>query len=524
MLNRYVAFYLRISDEDQKKGSNIGESNSISAQRFLLTDFVQKHKDLLEDKVVEFIDDGYSGINFERPAFQALLNAIKNGKIKCIVVKDFSRLGRNYLEVGNYLEQVFPIFGIRFISVNDNFDSFYNSAAGSIDIGFKNIVSEAYSKDLSIKIKSARKTRAEQGKFLTAFAPYGYCKDKKNKQKLVLDPECAPIVQWIFQLYLEGKTCADIARILNQKHVLCPLEIRRKRKEKLWQCSCYENAIWLPPTIHKILSDQRYTGDAVYGKLRPEAIGSHRSVKVPKEEWVIVPNVYDAIVTHEVFDEVARRKTRKKSNIKKEVKDHPLAKKIICRSCQHFFTRTIKGGKAMYHCFRRSFMEETTCYAGNILEEELEILILYSLQRYMELLEEQEVRKNIKYETKECELELIEIEKSIKQLKNNKFELYEDYKRDKFAESDFVDKIKKQEKNIRRLQQKYNRLKEQYIGIQKINFTEKKIKQWYRDSPFQGLTKEIINEFIESIYVEGDGLVSIKWNFQNPFVTMGKIE
>ena len=212
-----VALYLRISDEDNKLREG-GESNSITGQRMLLHSFIRRHPDLSESRVLEIVDDGYSGTNFQRPGVQSLLEMAEKKEIDCIVVKDFSRFGRNYLETGNYLEQVFPRLGIRFLSVNDCFDSFDQiGAAGSIEVGFKNIIHDFYSRDLSVKIRTGRKTKAEQGKFTTAFAPYGYQKDRQDPGRLIVDPECAACVRRIFTLYLDGKGPGAIPKILNHQ-------------------------------------------------------------------------------------------------------------------------------------------------------------------------------------------------------------------------------------------------------------------------------------------------------------------
>lgn len=253
-----VALYLRISKEDAFFVQGI-ESNSISNQRILLKNFVQNHSELSHSTILEVIDDGYSGVHFNRPGIVALLEMAQKREVDCIVVKDFSRFGRNYLEVGRYLEQVFPRLGIRFLSVNDQFDSFCEiGAAGSVEVGFRNILYEAYSKDLSIKVRSARRVRAEQGKFVTGFAPFGYRKGENHN--LVLDPEYAPIVQKIFHLFCQGIKQKKIANQLNLEGVLCPGMVRKKRGELFGRLQEKEIYIWKASTISHILSDQRYLG------------------------------------------------------------------------------------------------------------------------------------------------------------------------------------------------------------------------------------------------------------------------
>lgn len=314
MSGQYVtALYLRISDEDNNSGE-ARESESISGQRLLLTDFVRGHRELSGSRIIELVDDGFSGTNFDRPGIKKLLEMAKSHQVNCIVVKDFSRFGRNYLEAGNYLEQIFPFLGIRFLSVNDHFDSFENiGAAGAIEVGFKNIIHEAYSKDLSEKIRSVRRMMAEQGKFVTAFAPYGYKKAEKSKNQLLVDEECAVVVRRIFELFLSGMGSTSIACLLNNEGIPSPYMVRRQRKEKFHCTGCKKETHWTAGTVTRILSDQRYVGDAVYGKVAPKETGSKKDVRIPEENWIIVPDAHPGIVIREIFE--AARSLKKKYRV-----------------------------------------------------------------------------------------------------------------------------------------------------------------------------------------------------------------
>jgi len=305
-----IALYLRVSDEDENPDHGL-ESESISSQRLLLNDFVNGHEELSCGRTIEFMDDGFSGTNFERPGVKKLLDMAKTHQIDCIVVKDFSRFGRNYLEVGNFLEQIFPFLGIRFLSVNDHFDSFENiGAAGAIEVGFKNIIHEAYSKDLSEKIKSVRRMKAEQGKFVTAFAPYGYKKADTSKNQLIIDEECAVIVRRIFSLFLGGTGKTAIACLLNEEGIPSPYMVRRQRNERFHSIGGKKETYWTAGTVSRILSDQRYTGDAIYGKVRPETIGSNKDVSVPEEDWIVVPDAHPLIVDRKIFEAVRSGKKK----------------------------------------------------------------------------------------------------------------------------------------------------------------------------------------------------------------------
>ena len=202
-----AAAYLRLSREDGDKV----ESDSIGGQRDLIADYVRTHDGLKLEG--EYVDDGYSGTTFERPAFKKMIQDIDDKKIDCIIVKDLSRLGRNYIETGRYLEKIFPILGVRFIAINDNYDSFdQNNGADNIVIPFKNLINDAYCRDISIKIRSQMEIKMKKGDFVHGFATYGYKKDPKNKNKLIVDEEAAQVVRRIYQMKIDGYSPVSIAK------------------------------------------------------------------------------------------------------------------------------------------------------------------------------------------------------------------------------------------------------------------------------------------------------------------------
>ena len=217
-----VAKYIRLSDEDVDTGRSVKqESNSVVSQRRLLDGFIEGDAGLRRCRVLEFCDDGFSGTDFRRPGFEGMMEAAKRGEIGCVIVKDFSRLGRDYIEVGSYLEQIFPLMEVRCISVNDHYDSEgVLGTAGGLNVAFKNLINMLYSRDLSKKIRSAQMARARKGEYLGGFARYGYEKSPEDKHRLVVDSEAAEVVRKIFTMAAEGVTVSGIARYLNDNGVL----------------------------------------------------------------------------------------------------------------------------------------------------------------------------------------------------------------------------------------------------------------------------------------------------------------
>lgn len=312
--NYTVAAYMRLSHEDarsHKKNIPQEESVSIAGQRAIIRLFLKEHRELANCLVREFVDDGYSGTDFNRPGICSLLEDAKQGLIDCIIVKDLSRFGRNYIEAGNYIEQIFPLLGIRFISVSDGFDSDKSwGTVGALDMGFKNLLSDFYSKDISQKIISGRRVKAAQGRFVTGYAPYGFLKTASHQ--LASDPESAPIVRRIYQMALSKLPASSIAKELNRERIPSPLMLRRLRNQHFPGIDNNE-CRWTAAAVQRILKDRRYTGDSVYGKVRPSVIGSRKYVDSPEVEWIIVPDAHESIVPKEWFHAVqSTKKTRRK--------------------------------------------------------------------------------------------------------------------------------------------------------------------------------------------------------------------
>ena len=293
-----TAMYLRLSSEDHDLNrTDKSESESISNQRSILHDYIRSHSEFADDEIVEFCDDGWSGKNFERPGITELLKQVRSGQIQCILVKDLSRFGRDYLVVGNYISRVFPFLGVRFISVNDGFDSARPQDIDSLDTSFKTLIYDLYSRDLSKKVKNAMQQRAAKGLFLTPFAPYGYMKDPENKNHLIVDAEAAAVVRRLFDMADAGQSLVSIAATFNREGVLSPMMYKRAKNcsRTRWP-SIHEESYWIPDQLGKMLRDRQYIGTIVYGRRRRDVIGSAHTVQNAKDEWTMVDDVHEAII------------------------------------------------------------------------------------------------------------------------------------------------------------------------------------------------------------------------------------
>ena len=294
-----VAAYLRLSSDDGDKA----ESNSIGNQRSIINQYIKQNK---EFKNVEYyIDDGYSGTSFDRPDFKRMLSDIENKKIDCIIVKDLSRLGRNYIEVGNYIEQIFPNYGIRFIAINDNVDSYKDpKSVNNVIVPFKNLMNDEYARDISNKVRSVLDNKKAKGQFIGSFAPYGYVRDSKNKYKFVVDKEAAKVVKKIFNMALNGKSKKDIAIELNSLGISTP-RVHKFESGTIKKCEIKESTKrWDSKKIDEILKNRTYTGDLVQGVRKKVSHKIHKNRRVDNDEWMIVPNHHKEIISIEEFNKV----------------------------------------------------------------------------------------------------------------------------------------------------------------------------------------------------------------------------
>ena len=300
-----ICLYIRLSIEDDDVFGNSykTESGSITTQRALLYDYIKNHKEFEGCTVIEKCDDGFSGTHFDnRPQFTEMIELAKQGKINCIMVKDFSRFGRDYVELGNYLEQLFPFMGVRFISVNDNYDSaeLADGTTGGLDVAFKNLIYDYYSREMSKKQKIAWERMAQKGQYNATCALYGYRKSKEDKHKLVIEPEEAAVVREIFDMKIAGIGTTHIAKSLNDRGILSPSELYRSRGDtRKWNRSG-ETCYWTACKVESIIRDEKYTGTMVLLKTKLESVGG-KQISRPKEEWVRVEHTHEAIVSYSQY-------------------------------------------------------------------------------------------------------------------------------------------------------------------------------------------------------------------------------
>lgn len=335
-----VALYIRLSRED---GDNM-ESESITNQRDLLQMFLEK----TEEKLIyidEYVDDGVSGSTFDRPSWKRLIADIDSGKVNTIITKDLSRMGRDYISMGEYIERIFPERGIRYIAINDDIDTLYETP-GLEFLQFKLMFNDYYLKDTSKKIRKIVKAKKEKGQFLGWKAVYGYKKDPNDKHKIIIDEEVKPIIERMFNLALEGKSPRQIANIFSDEHIPTPSVYANLNRGM--RSTAYE--LWCPRTIEEMLINQTYIGNLTQGRRKKLGYKSKKEIRTPKEEWIIVENTHEAIIDKRVFKTVQEllKKNKNKANGKNV---QLLSGFMFCKECGHAIgINKSSDGKRKYCC------------------------------------------------------------------------------------------------------------------------------------------------------------------------------
>ena len=381
--------YIRLSDQDDDcRPGEKAESNSVINQRLLLDHFIANDPELAGCRALEFLDDGHTGTNFDRPGIQALFAAVRRGEIDCIIVKDLSRFGRDSLEVGEYLERVFPLLQVRFIAINDGFDSRKKQygTAGDLDIGVRNLINELYSRNVSVNVRTAKRQYAARGECIAAYPFYGYVKGTENRRQLEIDPPAADTVRTIFRLWLEGCSTADIAETLNAQQVPSPSTRKRQlgAKRANWS-KMREEVPWTVAAIRVILQNERYTGKLISIRTMRKEIGKLDQTTIPKEDWIVVPDAFEAIISEDDFHRAQtlfRTVSRPQAVQVKKSNYHPLfSRKVFCGVCGLGLSRQ-KASRPYYRCNAPKGPLTERCKAIRISEEDLKAYVLEEIRNH----------------------------------------------------------------------------------------------------------------------------------------------
>lgn len=509
----YLAMYLRLSIEDE---GDKDESNSISNQRKQIYEYIHHDSELSRYEVVEFCDDGYSGTNMERPGMQKMLKEVKDNKIRCIMVKDMSRFSRDYIEMGTYLNQIFPFMGIRFISINDHYDSReHQGNTIEIDTAFQTLLYDLYSKDVSVKVKASFENKCANGEYVFGQVPFGYEKSKDVKNAVVVNEKEAAIVRYIFSLAMQGKSSIQIARQLHEESVPTIMQMRKPGKE-------YTDGkvhSWSENSVRRMLNNRFYLGEMAYGKSVRKSVGSKNGVPVPMEDWKVIKDHHEALISEEIYEQVSL--FRPEHSTKRNREKHPLAGKLYCGGCGYSLNYKPLRGKNRYRrfeCRKHALLQIPECctyMSADMLEETVLLMLNKELMlRGDAVKQNQSLTSFQKAGILSLKKKLEKYQSEMKQARERKDSLYEKYALSGLTKEDYRNDSNELSEQISLLSVKIEETTRKLTVMEaEYQKAEEDMKQIIRYSHIEKLTQNVVDVFIKKVQVYRNKKIEIEWCF-----------
>ena len=514
-----VGMYLRLSLSDSDLGrDNKDESNSIESQRLLIRMYLEK-KEEFDGKVIEYVDDGYSGTNFNRPAFKKMIEDAKKGVIQVIIVKDLSRFGRDYLGVGDYLEQVFPSLGIRFIALNSNYDSNnYQGQTLDLDTSISNLINSMYSKDISKKIVSSLHSMWKAGINTISCPPYGY--KKGPDKKWIIDSPAGDVVKDIFHLAAKGKTIRQICDDLNDRKIPTPAEyIMDKDNDdpRTFTIKCKE-LLWDKNRIHSILKNYSYTGVAVLGNRKRLVVGSARSKKAPDNEKYYIEDDHPPIVSKEMFYKAQSAIRTCKKNGVRNPQNNPLCGKVICGNCGLKMNYRLGTEDKIYCPHSIAAGKHTKCKNIYYDARRIESYVYYCLKQQVKTI--LALSKSMKKENAANKSLLEEREKklnaAIKTADEERIRLYEQYANGHIPKEKYLNEKEQLNANREKAQKEIEIFEKESDDINNFLFESERLSNRVTSNKEKKkLTKEIADAYIESVTIIDEDHLEIVFKFED---------
>ena len=520
-----AAVYVRLSKED---GDKI-ESDSITSQKDILSEYVKQKDDI---KISDFyIDDGWSGANFERPEFSRMMSDIYAKKVNCVIVKDLSRFGRNYADSSRYIDDIFVKLNIRFIALNSGVDTISkhtNPATQCITVGIQNVINESYIANTSVNIRGALDINRKQGKFIGSFAAYGYLKDPDDRHKLIVDEEAAEVVRTIFKWFIEGKSVIGITKNLNALGIPNPSEYKRQKGFNYKHTNKNNDGLWCDSTVRRMLRNQMYIGNMVQGKNTNISYKIKKCRAKPKEDWIIVEGTHEPIIDKETFEKAQSLFNRNTRTSPKKTEVDLFSGFVKCADCHRAMSKKVNnhayGVYKYYRCVTASKKSKTACSPHSIRIDVLEKTVLSSIQNMIDTAVELEKildkinKQAVKNGDTLTKKALDKLKSDRENIKKISLDLYPDYKANiitldeyealkenmssKIADLDI--KIAEYEKTIET---------EKSTQINQSDF----IKKFTQFGKIDKLTRPILCELVDSILVHKNGDITINFKFMDVY-------
>ncbi len=530
-----TALYVRLSVHDSGKK----DSDTVETQESLLRQFIEGKPCFSIFDV--YVDNGETGVDFKRDEFQRLMEDVRGGRVDCIVVKDLSRFGRNYIESGEYLEKVFPFLGVRFIAVNDGYDNVDPAAADGLSLHLKNLVNDVYARDISAKISPALRGKQMRGEFIGTWAAYGYMKSKEDKHRIVVDKNTAPVVRDIFSWRLEGASYRKIVQRLTEQGIPSPSQYRYGKG--IVKDRKFADSPWQIKTVKNLLANEVYLGHMVQGRKRESLFEGQKQKYLPREEWLIVRNTHEAIIDQKTFDEIQELNSLKKQEYWQKqgrfssVEDtgNILKGLVCCGDCGKKLVRyknicENKWKEPKLHIWYNYICpihagSRDLCGFGSIRELELLDTVSEAVKVQMKLAEEMEKMAAIfcfdspaRREREWMEAQISEAETELRRTQKHRESLYDDYADRLMSERDYIYAQNRYKEKEASLQERLSELKR---SCQSIQEEEPSANPWLKNMlRFRGqteLTREMAEELIEKIIIYNSTAVKIEFRFSDAF-------
>ena len=519
-----AAIYARLSFESEANK----ERDTVETQIAYLKNFIDRQEDMELADI--YADVSFSGTNFERPEFERMMGDIRSGKIDTVITKDLSRLGRNYIDSGTYIERIFPLFHVRYIAVNDDFDTAREGT--DLAMPLKNIINEWYARDISGKIRSSYRAMWKNGQYAYGRPPYGYRKDSMAK-KLIADEQTAPVVKRIFEMYLDGMTYSEIARELQSEGIVSPPKYRYLEQGNEEKAEKARD--WYHLHIKTILTNRHYVGDSVHATREGGFNNPNKDRRVSEERWIIIPDTHEPLVSREMFAEVQEKIKRQVQNIhaRNAVLEHEKTPenfflgKCICACCRKNIgvVRSNSGSNYFYYrCTTTPFNRHMKCVAhGRIKYQELHNVVFQVIKSHMKLClektEQTRERNRSSYGVRQYHFyagEIAKVQNSICKAKSRERGLYEDYKDGIITSEEYLqyqqsyrEQAAELEKAVEEMLERQKCYKKDFLPDENWVATVKK---------FMGkrkLTKEMADAFVESVVLDKEGNVEITLKYDD---------
>ena len=512
--------YIRLSKEDINRGKDKDDSNSVTNQKALLDDYYQQHIDEFESVQPPYVDDGYTGTDTNRDSFQKLLSDIYAKKVNCVIVKDLSRLSRNYTDAGSLIENLFVQMNVRFISLAEGIDSYLNpDSISNLIVPITNVINDNFCYQTSKKIRQVFDMKRRNGEFIGGFAAYGYMKNPKDKNALIVDDEAAEIVKNIYTWFLDGMSKNAIVHNLNGHGVLCPSEYKKSKGLNYQHPSGSERPLWSAKTITDILKNRLYIGDMVQGRQRVKSYKIHTQEQVPENEWYIVENTHEPIIERPIFEKVQEL-------LKRDTRTAPQKKKLYlfsgflrCADCGKAMSRSQVKGTVYYFCRTYKDQSKTACTKHSIKHNRLEAAVLYAIQQqvylavhYANTLEYISTAPLQKSQSIRIEALIEAKEKERYKIMRYKQSIYQDWKDGEITHSDYRHMSEDYERQIAALGEVLKNLHAEREELQNgITAESPCLVVFKKFETIDKLTREVLIELVDHIKVHENGNISVKF-------------